>query len=433
MLFGHHLGLDDLQFAYQKNCSPSMCTWGAVETVGYFLRNGSEVFSCLMDMTKAFDNVKYSVLFSKLIRANVSSIFIRVLFFIYVQQFANIRCDGIFSNIFPIRNGVRQGAFCSGILYCFYCNDLFEELRRSGYGCWINGTYCGIWGYSDDNFLLAPSEASLQEMINICERYAASHNLQFSTDQRPGKCKTKCLAYLKKPRHLEPRLLCGNPLPWVTQGLHLGHHISNKYNGMKLDAKCKRAQYISKNCELNQEFSFAHPDTKFKVNSIYNSHMTGSVLWNLFSKEVNMIENSWNVSFRCMYNLPLQTHRYMVEPISNQTHIQSLLYQRFIGFIDRLEKSDKTSITTIFRAVIHDTNSTTGFNLRNILLKTNRFRKEDLSPSLFKSLSYQPIPESEEWRIEMIRDIIKYRYELASIECLSYSEIQEILNYVCII
>ena len=135
LLFGHHLGLDDQQFAYQKNCSPSMCTWGAMETVGYYLGNGSEVFSCLMDMTKAFDNVRYSLLFSKLIKANMSFIFIRILFFIYVNQFANIRWNGIFSDIFSISNGVRQGAICSGILYRFYCNELFEELRGSGYGC----------------------------------------------------------------------------------------------------------------------------------------------------------------------------------------------------------------------------------------------------------------------------------------------------------
>ena len=237
LLFGQHLGLDELQFAYQKNCSPSMCTWGAIETIGYYLRNGSEVFSCLMDMTKAFNNVKYSVLFSRLIKANLSAIFIRILFFIYVNQFANIRWNGVYSEVFNISNGVRQGAICSGILYCFYCNDLFEELRRSGFGCWINGSYCGIWGYSDDNFLLAPTKVALQEMLNICERYANSHNLQFSTDNNPKKCKTKCIAYLKKSRDLTPMILCGNTLPWVSRGLHLGHNLSDAYDGMKEDVK----------------------------------------------------------------------------------------------------------------------------------------------------------------------------------------------------
>ena len=61
LLFGDVLALDDLQYAYQPGCSTTMCIWAVVETVSYFLRSGSEVFSCLMDMTKAFDLVKHSL------------------------------------------------------------------------------------------------------------------------------------------------------------------------------------------------------------------------------------------------------------------------------------------------------------------------------------------------------------------------------------
>ena len=57
ILFGDVLGLDQLQFAYQPGCSTTMCTWTVVETVDYFLRNGGEVYGCMMDMTKAFDLV----------------------------------------------------------------------------------------------------------------------------------------------------------------------------------------------------------------------------------------------------------------------------------------------------------------------------------------------------------------------------------------
>ena len=36
---------DDLQFSYQANCSTNMCSWMVVETIDFFLRNGSEVGS----------------------------------------------------------------------------------------------------------------------------------------------------------------------------------------------------------------------------------------------------------------------------------------------------------------------------------------------------------------------------------------------------
>ena len=58
-----------------------MCTWIAVETISYFTRNGSDVFTCLMDMMKAFDTVKHSVLFSKLLEQRLLRILVRYLSF----------------------------------------------------------------------------------------------------------------------------------------------------------------------------------------------------------------------------------------------------------------------------------------------------------------------------------------------------------------
>ena len=52
-------------------------------------------------------------------------------------------------------------------------------------------------------------------MLRTCEEFALSHNLKFSTDQDPQKCKTKTLAFLKKDRCLPSLELCGNPLPWT--------------------------------------------------------------------------------------------------------------------------------------------------------------------------------------------------------------------------
>ena len=59
ILCSDKLAFDDLQFSYQVNCSSNMCTWMVVETIDHFSRNGSEVFTSVMDMTRASDNVKY--------------------------------------------------------------------------------------------------------------------------------------------------------------------------------------------------------------------------------------------------------------------------------------------------------------------------------------------------------------------------------------
>ena len=157
-------------------------------------------------------------------------------------------------------------------------------MNRSG--CWVGNTYLGLLGYSDDNFLLAPSREALQDMLSICERYAASHGLRFSTDPDPRKSKTKCLAFLQKEQIVKPVVLCGNELPWVSSCKHLGNTIVSTEKAeagdiRSHDVKQKRACYIDKNNDLIQEFNFAHPRTINEVNKIQNSHFYGSVLWRL--------------------------------------------------------------------------------------------------------------------------------------------------------
>ena len=144
-----------------------------------------------------------------------------------------------------MKNGCGQGKVLAAIAYCMYCEELFATLRRRRSGCWVQGYFRGIFGYSDDNWLLAPSLSALQDMLNTCQEFAAAHNLKFSTDKDLKKCKTKCMAFFYKPRELPSMMLCGNPLPWVDQLLHLGNMISNKMDGGQVDMKQKEARYIN--------------------------------------------------------------------------------------------------------------------------------------------------------------------------------------------
>ena len=431
LLFGTKLGIDDLQFAYQPGVSANMCTWTAIETASYFLRNGGNVFCCLMDMTKAFDLVKHSILFRKFLKAGLSPIFIRLLIFIYINQFANIRWDNELSSCFSMTNGVRQGAILSGFAYCFYMNDLFSILRKNRSGCWIRGSYFGILGYSDDSLLLAPSLDALQEMIGICETYAGTHNLRFSTDPNPNKCKTKCLAFLLRDRPLPSMHLCGNPLPWVTAGKHLGITISNKIDGMKTDILTKRAEYINKNNDILQEFSFSHPYTKIQINSIYNSHFTGSCLWDLFRKEAIMVENTWNVSMRLMLDIPRETHRYLIEPLSRTTHIKTIFINRFLRFLEQIRKSSKCASKHLLDSILHDARSTTGSNLRNILLKSDKARIVDLIPEDAYQIKYHQIIPDEKWRLPFIQNIIETKNNQMMIMNITDDELDDMLDVLC--
>ena len=185
-LFGEALGFHDLQFAYQPGVSANMCSWGVIETVSYFLRNESEVFGCSMDKSKAFDMCRFSILFRKLFN-KISHIYLRIIMFMYINQFSNVRWNSELSSSFTIRNGVGQGKILAGFVYCFYCFEFFTILENSGYECHIRNVYAGVFGYSDDDILLAPSLSALKSMLLLAKKYFTKHGLSFSTYQDPQK------------------------------------------------------------------------------------------------------------------------------------------------------------------------------------------------------------------------------------------------------
>ena len=47
----------DLQFGFKSSHSTNHCTFVAKEVIAYYINNGSDVFSCAIDMQKAFDRV----------------------------------------------------------------------------------------------------------------------------------------------------------------------------------------------------------------------------------------------------------------------------------------------------------------------------------------------------------------------------------------
>ena len=88
----------------------------AVKSVDYFMRNGSDVYMCVMDMKKAFETLQHSVLFRKLLNKGIPCIYFRL----YETQCVNVKWNGVISSTFAIKNGVKLGAVLLAILCCVY-------------------------------------------------------------------------------------------------------------------------------------------------------------------------------------------------------------------------------------------------------------------------------------------------------------------------
>ena len=407
-----------------------MCTWMAIETIDHFMRNGSNVYTCVMDLKKAFDTVKHSTLFKKLMGRRIPTIYIRLLMELYSKQNANVKWNGTFSNLFSIKNGVKQGAVLSAIFFCIYIDDIFKILRKKRTGCWIENTFFGILGYADDIMLLSPTLDGLQEMVDTCAEFMNANNLKFSTHPLPTKCKTKCIAFMKKVQLLCPINLNGDDLPWVSETKHLGTKVLNIVKGMNGDMMEKRAIYINKNNELRQEFWFAHPKTIIKTNNIFNSSLYGSVLWDLFGKEALRLEKTWNISLRLMLGLHRETHRYFLEPVSGTRHIMFNLYKRFLTFVQNIMKHKKQPSRILCNVVLADVRSTTGSNFRRLMLRYEAGTFEELVQQMKMSWEYKQVENNDQWKIKAVSDLIEAGLDSSTLPNFTRREINELRDYI---
>ena len=181
----------------------------------------------------------------------------------------------------------------------------------------------------------------------------------------------------KKP--LPKMRLCGHLLPWVDKIIHLGNTITNQVDMISSDMNMKKGRYIARNIEINQEFNFADLETKIKVNSIYNSKWFGSVLRDIFSPAAVMVESSYNQSMKVTMSLPHATHRELIEPLSGTRHVKLIFIQRFFKMIASIHMSNKPILKILLGQNETDTRSTTGQNLRNIMLLVEKTSIYDIT------------------------------------------------------
>ena len=191
-----YININDRQHGFRKNMSTLMAFFILKETILSYLYNGSAVFSTFLDLSKAFDRVNHNLLFNKLSFTGIPVFYLRIIKFIYNNQYVKVKYNGSLSESWRLENGVRQGGILSPLFFNLYINSLINKISSQRIGCQIGLYVSNIIAYADDLVLIAPSLKSLQVLINICSEELNQLKLKVNIS------KTFCMKFQKNTKKI---------------------------------------------------------------------------------------------------------------------------------------------------------------------------------------------------------------------------------------
>jgi hypothetical protein len=97
----------DMQFGFKPKHSTTQCTFVLNEVIQYYLNGGSDVYSILLDASKAFDRVHYVKLFRLLLDRGICPTIARFLAIMYTSQRIRIKWGDFYSDTHAVSNGVK--------------------------------------------------------------------------------------------------------------------------------------------------------------------------------------------------------------------------------------------------------------------------------------------------------------------------------------
>ena len=143
-----------------------------------------------------------------------------------------------------------------------------------------------------------------------------------------------------------------------------------------------------------------------------------------------MLEKSYNVSVRRMFDLPRESSSYFIEGLTNCPHLRSVLVKRFLKFVGKLKESVKTR--KMLNLIKHDVRSVTGRNLRNIMDLVNKDSIDSLTSSDADGIVYQETPENCHWKIGLVKEITDIKFGQCYLDSFKRKELNVILRNVCV-
>ena len=338
----------DHQFGFKAKHSTDMCIFTVKTLVKYYTDQMTPVYTCLLDASKAFDRVNHWTLFAKLIETGAPLLIVRVLLFWYQKQQVCIKWGNSCSTYFTICNGVRQGGILSPRLFALYVNQLTNQLIACKDGCYFNDMCINHVLYADDICLLAPTASVMQTLLDVCYEYGIDNDIVFNP------IKSVCTVFKPKAYKLYlPTVFIGSDaLKFIKESKYLGFTFSDSKSDDCDMLRQMRLLYAKSN-KLLRTFSHCSTDVKITLFQSYCTALYCPYLWNDYKKSTfSKVRVAFNNAYRKIFGLPKRSSASTMYTNNNICNFETTLRKNTFGFMQRLEQSTNSIISTLYQSWI---------------------------------------------------------------------------------
>ena len=162
----HIINLNSRQFGFRKHTGCTNAVSMLKEVIYTYNSSKSNVFCGVLDLSKAFDRIDFSILREKLIKTSVPSVIVRIIDYMLQNSFVKTVYNGVYSKEWKLQRGVRQGGILSAFLFSFYIDDMLRSFSNFNVGCILGHSKMNILSYADDLVLMAPTASGLQMLLD---------------------------------------------------------------------------------------------------------------------------------------------------------------------------------------------------------------------------------------------------------------------------
>ena len=127
----HHFFFQQ-QFGFRKNHGTSHALSFLIYNIAESLANKTPTRGVFLDLSKAFDTIDHSILYSKLEHSGIRGIALDCIKSYLTTRMQKLECSGILSNsVNTVKRGVPQGSNLGPLLFLIYVND-FQNCLKYG-------------------------------------------------------------------------------------------------------------------------------------------------------------------------------------------------------------------------------------------------------------------------------------------------------------